>query len=301
MAGIFPDSGVPANQALNSVVVPTTGCDATPWHSTNRCQPRFDPAAANAVMAEILNVTACAGLPYDCDQLDNLCTSITQLIKNTVTDGCGFEFPDDPVDLCAIRPLAVATDAEGCTRIVAYSPSNVVGCASSTSVYGEGHNETIPADPANDAAYYSRAELSADVVSDSINEGRLNNTKVLDFDVTVECAGLYYLDSTNPTGTPNNPTINLAPNQNSGNGAAGMMVLRIGPDFLLTPGNLVTPVFGHSTNFMTRTYGGAAFTLAAGTTRIRLYWIHDSAAASQMPQLILSDTNNIFCVRVQPT
>lgn len=87
MSGMFPDSGVPANQALNTTDVPTTNCDPAGelFHSTSRCQPRFDPASANAVMSEILNAIDCAGLVYDCSRLDNLCLAIQALTAETIT------------------------------------------------------------------------------------------------------------------------------------------------------------------------------------------------------------------------
>lgn len=56
MAGIFPPSGVPASDAYNSLPNPNVapGCDSL-WYSTSRCQPRFDPSAANAMLSELVN------------------------------------------------------------------------------------------------------------------------------------------------------------------------------------------------------------------------------------------------------
>jgi hypothetical protein len=79
MSGIYPESGVIAAQAQNSVDVPTVNCANELFYSTNRCQPRFDPAAANAVISEILNVVNAAGRQYDCSRLDNLALTIMQL------------------------------------------------------------------------------------------------------------------------------------------------------------------------------------------------------------------------------
>jgi hypothetical protein len=77
MAGIFPDSGVAANQAVNTVDVPTTGCASGElFHSTSRCQPRFDPAAANAMMSELLNFMNSVGHVYDCSVMTNLTTAL---------------------------------------------------------------------------------------------------------------------------------------------------------------------------------------------------------------------------------
>ena len=87
MSGVYPNSGVPANEALNSVNVPTVNCPSELFHSTTRCQPRFDPAAANAVMSEILNAVNCGGVAYDCTRLDNLCQAMTNNIENAL-EGC---------------------------------------------------------------------------------------------------------------------------------------------------------------------------------------------------------------------
>jgi len=89
MSGVFPNSGVPANEALNSTNVPSMNCGPAGelFHSTSRCQPRFDPAAANAVMSEILNAVNCGGLAYDCTRLDNLCRAMTSTVENAL-EGC---------------------------------------------------------------------------------------------------------------------------------------------------------------------------------------------------------------------
>lgn len=77
MAGIFPNSGVVASDALNTVNT-ATDCESEElWHSTSRCTPRFDPAAANAVMSELLNLAACFGHTWDCGDLNNLCQALS--------------------------------------------------------------------------------------------------------------------------------------------------------------------------------------------------------------------------------
>lgn len=81
MAGIYPDSGVPANQAANSVDATTSNCSNELFFSTRRCQPRFDPAAANAVISEILNVVNGAGRNYNCNRLDNLLLAIQDMAQ----------------------------------------------------------------------------------------------------------------------------------------------------------------------------------------------------------------------------
>lgn len=78
MAGVFPDGGIPAGQATNSTDV-DTNCSAELFYSTASCSPRFEPAAMNALISEVLNVIACAGATYDCNSLTNLCEAIRRL------------------------------------------------------------------------------------------------------------------------------------------------------------------------------------------------------------------------------
>lgn len=77
MAGIMPDGGVPPSSAQNSLndAPLKDGCDSL-WNA-NRCTPRFDPASANAVISEILNVIELSGLEYDCTLLDNLAKAVS--------------------------------------------------------------------------------------------------------------------------------------------------------------------------------------------------------------------------------
>lgn len=87
MTGMMPSSGVPATDAHNTILDPdTVNCNEL-WYSTTRCQPRFDPAAANAVLSELINLINCAGLAYDCTKLNNVCTavkSLTQVASNCI-------------------------------------------------------------------------------------------------------------------------------------------------------------------------------------------------------------------------
>jgi len=69
---MFPDSGVPPGDAKNSLPdVNTANCPEL-WYSTSRCQPRFDPAAANAMLAEDMNLIMKGELQYDCNRLDHI-------------------------------------------------------------------------------------------------------------------------------------------------------------------------------------------------------------------------------------
>src|SRR5262245_930254 len=81
MTAMFPDSGVPPSDARNSIHDPNTvNCDEL-WYSTSRCQPRFDPAAANAVLSELINIVNGAGIAYDCNYLDRVQLAIKYLIQ----------------------------------------------------------------------------------------------------------------------------------------------------------------------------------------------------------------------------
>jgi len=69
---MFPDSGVPPSDAKNSLPdVTTNNCDEL-WYSTSRCEPRFDPAAANAMLAEDMNLIMRGEVVYQCDKLDKI-------------------------------------------------------------------------------------------------------------------------------------------------------------------------------------------------------------------------------------
>src|SRR5262245_27941422 len=88
MAKMFPDSGVPASDALNSLpdVNTIAGC-AELWYSTSRCQPRFDPAAANAMLAELMNLINKGEVAYDCTKLDNIERAVRYLIQRGLPVG----------------------------------------------------------------------------------------------------------------------------------------------------------------------------------------------------------------------
>ena len=75
MAGIFPAGGVAATNTTNTVDADTS-CTNELFYAVSRCTPRFDPAAANAVMSEILNAVNAGGITYDCTVLTNLSTAI---------------------------------------------------------------------------------------------------------------------------------------------------------------------------------------------------------------------------------
>ena len=87
MTAMFPGSGVPASDAKNSIPDPdTVNCDEL-WYSTSRCQPRFDPAAANAVLAELINLINKGEVSYDCDFLDQVQLAVRYLIQRGLVSG----------------------------------------------------------------------------------------------------------------------------------------------------------------------------------------------------------------------
>lgn len=89
MSSIFPNDGVPPSETQNAVNVATTGCggDASElFYDVFSCNNRLNKSAMNAIMSEILNLSVCASLPWDCTKLNNLCTSVLAL-QTHVTRG----------------------------------------------------------------------------------------------------------------------------------------------------------------------------------------------------------------------
>ncbi|MGY3615649.1 hypothetical protein [Bradyrhizobium sp. USDA 10063] len=87
MTAMFPDSGVPASDAKNSLLDPNTINCIELWYSTSRCQPRFDPAAANAMLAELLNLIARGEVVYDCTRFDNIERAARYLVQRGIPRG----------------------------------------------------------------------------------------------------------------------------------------------------------------------------------------------------------------------
>src|SRR5262245_26311921 len=88
MTAMFPDSGVPWQDARNSLQSPDVLANCDPlWYSTSRCQPRFDPAAANAQLAELINLINAGGLSYDCSQLDQVQLAVKYIVQRGVPRG----------------------------------------------------------------------------------------------------------------------------------------------------------------------------------------------------------------------
>ena len=84
---MFPDSGVPAGDAKNSVDVNTIpGCPEL-WYSTSRCEPRFDPAAANAMLAEDMNLIMRGEVQYDCANLNHIERAVRYITQRGIPNG----------------------------------------------------------------------------------------------------------------------------------------------------------------------------------------------------------------------
>jgi hypothetical protein len=86
---MFPDSGVPANEAKYSLpyVNKVPPCDEL-WYSTARCQPRFDPAAANAMLAEDINLIMKGEIAYDCVRLDHIERAVRYINQRGLPRSC---------------------------------------------------------------------------------------------------------------------------------------------------------------------------------------------------------------------
>jgi len=86
---MHPESGVPPSDARNSIpneVEQSQNCDEL-WYSTSRCQPRFDPAAANAMLAELINLVNKGEVVYDCAFLNQVELSVRYLIQRGLPKG----------------------------------------------------------------------------------------------------------------------------------------------------------------------------------------------------------------------
>lgn len=81
MAGIFPNIGVSRLLADNAVDADTVPETAELFYPGNLCVQRFDPAALNAIMSELLNAVNETGVVYDPTVLNNL----AQGLSGTVT------------------------------------------------------------------------------------------------------------------------------------------------------------------------------------------------------------------------
>jgi hypothetical protein len=102
---MFPDSGVPYTDARNSLANPITANCNPLWYSTSRCQPRFDPAAANAMLSELINLINKGEVTYDCNYFNQVEMAVRYLIQRGIP--CGTALAGGPFNYVgALDPAA---------------------------------------------------------------------------------------------------------------------------------------------------------------------------------------------------
>ena len=272
MAGIFTDAGVAAASARNAQANPSmvNGCLAL-YYSTGRCQSRFDPAQANAVMSEIVNLVNCGGTPYDCTRLDNLCTAVRDLAED-VFFGCLRRSVPDQGAACTVRQLVLSTDANGCTRLATYNEQSAqVASVSNASVAGTSYPfEFRPTDPNNAGSFYNRDDLVTDIQNNAVNNGKLGPNHLFSASFTLDCPGTFDIIIETQVGF-NPPT-------NSGNGAEAEIAIRVDGVWQIYSNGipLITQSF---TNVVARaTLSGITFNFAAGPHTLDAFVIARSNA-----------------------
>jgi hypothetical protein len=123
MTKMFPDSGVNAADAKNSL--PDSAVNATCpelWYSTSRCAPRFDPAAANAMLAEDINLVMKGEVVYDCDRLDNIERAVRYIDQRGLTTGTVFN--GGPFDYVAVMDPILTRYNDHLTLIIVPAMTN---------------------------------------------------------------------------------------------------------------------------------------------------------------------------------
>lgn len=132
---MFPDSGVLPSDAKNSLPdVDTTNQADELWYSTSRCQPRFDPAAANAMLAEDMNLVMKGEVTYDGLRLDNLERSVRYMIQRGLPHS-GF-MAVGPSDYALTLDPPLTRYSDHLTLIIVPNVDNVAG--SRVDVNGKG-------------------------------------------------------------------------------------------------------------------------------------------------------------------
>jgi hypothetical protein len=126
MTAMFPDSGVPPADARNSLPDPLTQNCEELWYSTSRCQPRFDPAAANAMLAELINLVNRGSVIYDCTKLDQVQLAVRYLIQKSEPQFAVATGPQNLYNL-ALNPKANALN-NGMTICMVPNSANTGAC-----------------------------------------------------------------------------------------------------------------------------------------------------------------------------
>ncbi|UPT53300.1 hypothetical protein [Synechococcus phage Ssp-JY38] len=265
MAGIQPEGGVPPQQTLGGLTNPdlAAGCENL-WYSI-RCNPRFDPVAANFVIAEILNlVNECR--PYNCNTNNNMLLAVQCIARRVIFDCLEEELPVAE-DACSIEQLVLTTDATGCQRIARYTAAAAqLVAVTSASVYGPDHNVTIPANANDPATYYSFNELSSDVENNTVNTTMLNQQKVFEATFSLPCFTNLEIE------TLLSPL--FEPAANGGEGRAGQLVFRVDGVFELTSAGFIRYSDNFFTNFNSASRSQFTLGLGAGAHTIEAFWVH---------------------------
>lgn len=280
MSGIQPSGGVGPNATQNTIANPVlaAGCDNL-WYAA-RCNPRLDPFAMNAMIAEIINAVngcGCAsggtftGLAYDCNRLDNLCRAIRNHITEYLFDCClPRNFPDVG-DACTIEQLVLTTDASGCRKIARYTDAAAtLAFVTTASAWPLGTNLQFPVDPTNRASYYNRVSIIDDQDANTINEAMLAQAILFEAtfnvacdDTRIEFNGRHGVLLQPQAGTP------------AGSGARGAFVPRVDGQFIKQPAGTAVQL-GSATNFQDNadfTTGPSTIVLDAGPHTIQIYWM----------------------------
>jgi hypothetical protein len=278
MSHIFPSNGVPASQTAQADPTVDATCDPI-FYPVGRCNPRFDPAAANAVISEIANVINGAGLELNCDVLDNLFLAIKELIQLAIVDCLKYDF-NDASGACSIQSLVLIDDGT-CQKIASYSDATAtLATATQAAVYpvpfGPLNRPTNTADP---ASFYNAAELAADVQAGTINESKLTQTKMLQVSFDVPC------DNTQVEILIVNQSI-FDPTANGGAGTIGGMALRV--DGVFGIANNFLQNFKSATNYESTFEYTARFVFSAGVHIVEAYAL--AAQAGTPPSQFLVRT-----------
>lgn len=270
MSGVFPDSGVPASDAFNSIQDPdTANCPNELWYSTSRCQPRFDPKAANAVTAEIINLVNCAGLPYDCSKLDNLCIAVKDLINDVIKGvftGClPFSFPAVSSGVCSLEQIGLTTDANGCAKLVRYNDATVPAYASAgnNSVYGNSYpRASRPITPTNPATYYNQVDLGYDQLHGQIDNAKLTNNELARATFTLACDARVAIRYAG--------IVEFKPADNPPAGTLGSICPRIDGQFIIATNGSASSL-SRFTNFVASQDGTLIVNMLKGTHTVQAY------------------------------
>lgn len=275
MAGIIPAGGVAASNALGAdpSILPADLANTCPggplFYPTNRCNTRFDPQAQNALLSEVLNVVKCGGIPYDCAEYDNLCRAIGEIALDKLFNCMERDFPVAQ-GVCSIERLVLATDSNGCRRIMRYNDvAATLATARNDSVWGLAYPLTMH--PKTGQTTVNTHIYLASTFRDALNNNNID-TNVLFGPGNQNLLGQTTINLTCESSIEIAYTQIMAfePGQNGGNGAQSIVAIEVDGTFPQQPDGF--PInFGLMSNFQAQFSGVAGFTLPAGTHTFRFF------------------------------